>query len=450
MSDLKIYEKDGAWWAESNGYTVCAGMNGVEPPLLRNYVHLAVVDSDEHDVTNKFCYGKIVIRDLPLLNHYINGKIKKWGAPCEYWKKLRDLKAEMDVTKSLKKLRNFKVEMDEKEFVKKCEATSCNNKASFVYKNGSVWCQECVDNMHDDTIAVVKPIEPELVPLTEWSDDLVGKRVVCVESKGCVKKGLSCIIKRHGMDHEGRTTFYDDGENWYTLDIFALAPEQEPVNEGEVAKLSDIANVTTTSTSKPGMYLDSDGVWKTGEEIAKRLNKESTDGTFYTWDNGVMNVGQPIRIRDIRITGTWGDESKTVTEPTLYIHPVTEITHSFTLLFPNGDRVNVPAPTGSGWKEEIVVDEWTKFDHETWGPTVVNAGMTVGICITCPELGMEETKFYILHEDARIILREYLNRIWDVKPRVLSLSKWTRIYTPTVATEKQYDWATKYPLLNGV
>jgi len=110
--------------------------------------------------------------------------------------------------------------------------------------------------------------------------------------------------------------------------------------------------------------------------------------------------------------------------------PVHEITHSAILEFSNykGEKevITIPPPVTSGWEKEVIIDEWIERDIHDPGPSVFNAGKSTGIAIvdiaSCPE----EIWHPITHLEGKLILSEYLLRIWKQRPRVIELVRYRR------------------------
>ena len=150
--------------------------------------------------------------------------------------------------------------------------------------------------------------EPELVPITEWSDDLVGKRVVVINDSitGVLEKGDIHTIK--GRGRAAITCEIDNTPDGYTplLSRFALAQNQD-----------------TPSNHKLGPGV---------EEI--------------------MEIGRRM-LEEINST------LPKIKPNTSYV----EITHSAKFEFPNGDIMEIPGPEGDGWKKEEVLE------ISSWKPT---------------------------------------------------------------------------------
>lgn len=225
------------------------------------------------------------------------------------------------------------------------------------------FCCECHERTQSSfALAAGQPAPdnpPGLRPLTEWNDDLAGKRVVCLNNscnlqsqKNQIKKGEVYTIERQYASH--LVVLVESKRTW-RLKRFALAP----------------------------------------------------------------------------------DQSESVEEPPK--QPVIETSHSMQLKFPDGELIDIPAPDGEGWVEDVLWDEWTEPD----GKRVTETASTFGAGVS-----IESFQYLIRTTNSKIVAKEYFRRILFEKPLIVSCSSWTRTVPEPVEPER-YEAYSNYPLLLG-
>lgn len=114
--------------------------------------------------------------------------------------------------------------------------------------------------------------------------------------------------------------------------------------------------------------------------------------------------------------------------------PEPEVTHSLVMKFRNGDIVEVPPPEGDGWKKKIVHDEWTPIREGQRPPVVYgyeHDENRFDVGFSSHEVGGFDNNYAacVSHDSARMLGDEYLARIDDEDPDLLSLTMWTREFT---------------------
>lgn len=237
-------------------------------------------------------------------------------------------------------------------------------------------CSQCLKEMGKFGKRFVPiPSPPALEPLKEWDESLVGKRFVKMYGgsdqrwpKG--EKGVFAKLTTDGMETTWDNPELSDNGFWCNPSRFALAP-----NQGEPGE-----------KHSPLIKLEGDGA-------------------------------------------QWGSASKEESQEDV-AHPVEEVkevTHSCKLRFPDNQIVEIPPPTGDGWKREIIFDEWTPGLMNADPVICVNAGNKGIVYLISKQLGFWEEPFLITHEVGKCILTEYRERIWYVHPTVISLVKHARI-----------------------
>lgn len=261
----------------------------------------------------------------------------------------------------------------------------------------------------------------KLEPINKWSDDLEGKRVVLIDTSDSRLK----IGQKGTYEHKSSCGLYA---------VIRWDNRQKPTHIllGSLALL-------------PGQEE------KTPIAIAISDSKDSKDGFIV---EGLLNIGIGPIVKYEPVIVDYINHSVQV-DPTIYIHtpePITEITHSCTLEFPNGDRVEIPPPPESeGWvmDEIIYKSDYSKPRH--WPSRTLNAHYYD--TEKCGEIEMEgELDYKILHPGGCIILYEYSCRIFHQSPQIINLTSWTREVIPNAEPRQKTmmdEARERFPLLLG-
>lgn len=338
----------------------------------------------------------------------------------------------------------------------KCDYDDCDSRATYQaaktydYFGDKQHVQKVCDNCRllaelQDHFEPITPDLSQLEPIKKWSDDLVGKRVVCVDTAGddrLTEGQMGTYSHRNGL--YGVVAWDNGTEPTHILPGgLALAPDQPEQGEDKksglpshIQSIVDIQIEPGTIAKMPETTYGVDGEELTIHEVADKLNQNGDGQHYEVIGENQIQVSNPIQNIEVEIS--WN------TAP----QPITEVTHSCTLEFPNGDVVEIPEPEGDGWESVIIFDEWTvRDDLDDWGEHVENVYRACNNKIRILEIVDVDYEFY--HQSSHMIIDEYNERIEETGPRVLSLTKHIRTYTPAVETEDRYTELDKFPLLNG-
>lgn len=199
------------------------------------------------------------------------------------------------------------------------------------------------------------------------------------------------------------------------------------------------------------LYVEQDPGVTVGKVEVKAFDEYVEDGI----GTGDVSIG----VGDVSASA-WVDlpnNKRTFMEPGKWYHVVSQdgeisvfkkkVTHTATLRFPNGEIMEIPAPDGEGWEVQTVYEY--QEDSSEWPPRVTNMGTKSGVFA---EISPGAERYYCTeHESGQMVISEHLVRIWSEKPELLKLTCWTRTIMHSEPEELPLgDWATKYPLLNGL
>jgi len=275
FTDIHIYEKEGAWWVEKDGYTLCAKTTGISSNPLPG-------------VPEKWLRGYDVLIKYPDGKYYpafeVLSKLKSLGLPAmdsgsgNYWVELQDFKANQMVdgdmeSEGASEWTPVSVKIDSSiegviltlehplphrnsgdQFivVKLCNISRNVTgywmgyprvKANEYTYPLSYFCVPAgvniiIEESEVATMPTVTTSVEDLVPLKEWSDDLIGKEFVVIVGVDVsyVQKGEGgIIIKKYDRDRSAAIVKWDKPRVSNDRSVFlrhiALAPG-EVISEG--------------------------------------------------------------------------------------------------------------------------------------------------------------------------------------------------------------------------
>jgi hypothetical protein len=454
---MKIYEKDGAVWAEHDGWTVCATDEAENNTLARKHgeeVWVAITDPD-----GKLVGCDFAIKDLrDLLNHAGFPHIEYFTT---YHQTLRDLMGKPYGHAG--EWHWLKNPPEEWPCIECGWGTESNwqRKTKDGYQN---LCNDCFLKYFDN---------PPAPAVAEWSDDLIGATVEAIErgraGNLCYRVGDQFVISSLSNKSYHLCRMVNQNGNFYlgSFTLVSKAPvEKRPIDPSEVdaswvgATVECVSDECEDFFTMGDRYVVAEVDIKEEEELPIRV---ICDDGFPLWvvceyftlvkkaDRSNVIVEREEKTEDIwrkfcegaqwqprsqgevkreieetfdrlrkKADGTRWDETnnqdirKDLKEAVDSMRPPktrTECTHSALLEFPNGEHVTIPPPPESeGWEAETLLDEteWPhRYIHEYWMEHA-NRGPFIG------------------HKEGQLIYDEYLCRYTPENPRIVSLTKWTR------------------------
>lgn len=234
-------------------------------------------------------------------------------------------------------------------------------------------------------------VTPNLKLLTkeDLTDDLIGKEVICVNNANwntwlIVNKKYTVV----GIYEDAITVIDKANPATFHFERFALpyeAPKPQMQERCVTVPVDNINGDINVTDGEIKLYTD--------EELVEDLQKKQIN----------ILKSQP------------------------------EITHSCELEFPNGETVTIPGPEGPEWTAETKRYDWPQkhFWEQTSTPNKMNL-----------------PGHMFIHEQGKLLHREYFGKMSYENPRIVSITKWTRdpIYQPSEREETFEERAKRrYP-----
>lgn len=258
-------------------------------------------------------------------------------------------------------------------------------------------------------------VTPNTEPITEVTEDLIGRDVVCTDTFGKDDRlvlGKEYVIAGVTCGQFVRIDVDDSHHSFFNY-LFRLLPEKnETVAESPGPTLEPLRKWSDSLIGKVAV-----GICYPYKNL-KVVMSHSYDGkVFYEQNSCATYVLNQFALYA-------GESDKKQEQPDDCSEkrqetPEPETTHSATLQFPNGDMVEIPAPEGEGWESEVVIEY--KKESDTWPEEVNNIGFKAGVYI-------EDKNYPFKHKNAQVVAADYLSRTYIEKPHVLLLTKWTRAH----------------------